>query len=178
MNKIFVIPTSVNVDIKKMLISLAGPEGNLSLEIPKFISISLESEKLSITAISGVISSKKTLAQFRTFCSHFKNALKGITIGHIRQLKLVGVGYRAENSGNPDLTLRLGYSKPILIKKESNVAIDVVKPTVLQLRGSHLQKISQRASRIQQLRPPEPYKGKGIFLKGEVIKRKEGKKIN
>jgi len=175
MSKTFSLPLGVNSDVDRLAITLTGPKGKLCLEIPSFIQIESELNKLYV---SNSDKGKKSRTKFGTFCTNLKNVLKGISNGHSVQLNLVGVGYRAESTRVGEVTLKLGYSKPILMKQDPKVDIDLMKPTILQVKGCNIQKVAQKAAIIRRLRYPEPYKGKGILIKGETILRKEGKKLS
>ena len=173
------VPKSVNVTINDLIISCEGPLGTLNLEIPKSISLSQEKGNLVLSQIKSIrLSSKKSKAIFNTFCSTINNTFKGICTGHSKQLNLVGVGYRIEDVGQDKFSLKLGYSNPIILENDSDATISVLKPTIIQVKGINKQKVSSKAAEIYNLRPPEPYKGKGVLYKGKSILRKEGKKLS
>ena len=175
MNKYLTIPPTVKVSLKEFYIEFQGPVGDIKLEIPNSILVSKEDGRLRIQT-SILTSSVKRI--FGTFTSHLNNCLKGVLIGHTKQLNLVGVGYRVEDSSKDSFSFKLGYSHKVLIEKDSKTSIEVLKPTVVQLKGVNKQEVYQKASKIRKLRMPEPYKGKGILYKNETILRKEGKKLN
>jgi len=178
MNKIFTLPTQVKTKVEKMAITFTGPRKESFFYVPPFILLEIKSNKLYVINLHKKRLIKKCSAKFGTFCNNLKNILKGISNGHSIQLNLVGVGYRAENTGPEEVTFKLGYSKPILMKQDSRAVVNILKPTILQIRGSDIQKVAQKVANIRKLRYPEPYKGKGILIKGEIISRKEGKKLS
>lgn len=173
--KHFIVPENVEVDIQKLFLSCKGPLGNSLLEIPVSLSVDLQSSRLIVSAENN---NKKVKPLFGTFCSHLKNCLKGVHTGHSRQLDLVGVGYRIEPFEENEFSLKLGYSNKIVIQSNQDTEIQAVKPTIVQVKGTNIQKVTQKAADIRSLRRPEPYKGKGILYRNEVILRKEGKKLS
>lgn len=179
MTKILTIPESIDITLKEHAIFLRGNSKQLIMEIPQGISITLTSGRILISIGQGLKGSTKKQLKglLGTFCSNLKNNIKGIHTGFNKQLNLVGVGYRAEKTKEGHLSLKVGYSHPITIKEEGGVSFEVTKANVIQIKGSHLQSVTQKAADIRKYRPPEPYKGKGILFKKERILRKEGKKV-
>ncbi|KOS64952.1 50S ribosomal protein L6, partial [Staphylococcus aureus] len=102
------------------------------------------------------------------------NMVQGVSQGYVKVLELVGVGYRAQMQGK-DLILNVGYSHPVEIKAEENITFSVEKNTVVKVEGISKEQVGALASNIRSVRPPEPYKGKGIRYQGEYVRRKEGK---
>ncbi len=179
MIKNITIPKNVKITINDLIISCEGPLGTLNLEIPKSISLSSQENSLVLSQINSIrLSRKKNKAIFNTFCTNLNNSFKGVCIGHSKQLNLVGVGYRIEDIGNDKFSLKLGYSNPITLENDSDTTISALKPTIIQVKGINKQKVSSKAAEIYNLRPPEPYKGKGVLYKGKSILRKEGKKLS
>ena len=149
------------------------------MEFQSLFHFSLEKGNLVLSQTKSIrLSSKKSKAIFNTFCSTLNNTFKGICTGHSKQLNLVGVGYRIEDVGQDKFSLKLGYSNPITLENDSDATINVLKPTIIQVKGINKQKVSSKAAEIYNLRPPEPYKGKGVLYKGKSILRKEGKKLS
>ncbi|MBI1872174.1 50S ribosomal protein L6, partial [Candidatus Collierbacteria bacterium] len=169
-NKPIILPDSVKLEIAKGKLSFNGPKGNLEVIVPKQISVSQEENKLKFTRENDEKSVKALHGLVRSLA---QNAVIGITAGYSKDLELVGTGYRvASQAGN--LVLSLGFSHPITVKPVEGVTFAVEGNTKIKVTGIDKQLVGQVAANIRKLRPPEPYKGKGIRLIGEVIRRKPG----
>jgi len=192
------VPAGVTVSVSGQTIKAKGPKGELSLDLPEVITPKLEGSELSVTpradlmkAANEVIEAAKakgkrppTLAealdpnartQWGTARARASNLVDGVTKGYSKTLELVGVGYRAQMQGT-DLKLALGYSHDVIFKAPKGITIASAKPTEIVITGADKQAVGQAAAEIKKFRPPEPYKGKGIRLQGEYVRRKEGKK--
>lgn len=192
------VPAGVTVSVIGQTIKAKGPKGELSLDLPEVITPKLESGELSVMpradlmkAANDVIEAAKakgkrppTLAealdanartQWGTARARASNLVDGVTKGYSKTLELVGVGYRAQMQGT-DLKLALGYSHDVIFKAPKGITIASAKPTEIVISGADKQAVGQAAAEIKKFRPPEPYKGKGIRLQGEYVRRKEGKK--
>jgi len=192
------VPAGVTVSVSGQTIKAKGPKGELSLDLPEVITPKLESGELSVMpradlmkAANDVIEAAKakgkrppTLAealdanartQWGTARARASNLVDGVTKGYSKTLELVGVGYRAQMQGT-DLKLALGYSHDVIFKAPKGITIASAKPTEIVISGADKQAVGQAAAEIKKFRPPEPYKGKGIRLQGEYVRRKEGKK--
>jgi len=178
------IPEGCKIRSKSFELSVylycVGPKGQIELIIPEGLTVGIHSksgkqEKLNVNfdALSTVSSNKRTLG---TFAKLITNGLKGVLQNHRVQLNMIGVGYRV--AVKPSLlVLRLGYSHEIHIPfDQKTINIVAPKPNILILGGVSLDKIKRKAAEIRSWRPPEPYKGKGIFYKNEATRRKVGKK--
>lgn len=174
MSKIGKIPVlikeGVTVTLENGNIKIAGPKGNLSFEIPVGIKGEVVNGKV-------VVSQDKkndilTRALFGLTRSMIANMVTGVSTGFEKKLELSGVGYRAQAAGNT-LTLFVGFSHPVVIKDE-NVSF-AVEENVITVSGIDKTKVGDIASKVRSIRPPEPYKGKGIKYQGERIRRKAGK---
>lgn len=179
MTKILTIPESVSITLEKYALFLRGDSNQLIMEIPEGISVASDEGRILVSIKQGSKSSAKSPLKglLGTFCSNLRNNIKGIHTGFNRQLNLVGVGYRAEKTKEGQLTLKVGHSHPIIVEEENGVSFEVTKANVIQVNGSNLQRVTQKAADIRKYRLPEPYKGKGILFKKERILRKEGKKV-
>ena len=179
MTKILTIPESVSITLEKYALFLRGDSNQLIMEIPEGISVASDEGRILVSIKQGSKSSAKNPLKglLGTFCSNLRNNIKGIHTGFNRQLNLVGVGYRAEKTKEGQLALKVGYSHPIIVEEEDGVSFEVTKANVIQVNGSNLQRVTQKAADIRKYRLPEPYKGKGILFKKERILRKEGKKV-
>lgn len=177
--KIIDIPKAVEVEIlnsqDNLSLAFKGPLGNTSLNFPSGFSVEKDTEK-SILSIECSLSSPKRVKQLMgTYASLTRQKMKGVFQGFKKQLTLVGVGYRASVESNT-LTLRLGYSHEINIDFDDSLSILCPNQTTIFVMGIDLVKVTQKAAEIRSWRLPEPYKGKGIFYKGEIVRRKDGKK--
>lgn len=172
-------PSQITIDIIKIegntSITFEGTLGKVEMVLPNGFSIQKDSEKLELFLECCFPSSKVAKRLIGTISSLIKQKIEGVSQGFKKQLKLVGVGYRAKtHEGN--LELRLGYSHDINIPFDLDVDIICPNQTTIIVKGVDLVKVTQKAAEIRAWRLPEPYKGKGIFYKRESIRRKEGKK--
>jgi large subunit ribosomal protein L6 len=174
------IPSGVKISIEAFdrngsQLCVSGPKGSLTLQIPEGLQIVEEPEQ-NLLRVETQVNLKKVKAHIGSISKHVSRALKGVFQGFQVQLNLIGVGYRASVKENT-LVLRLGYSHEIEIPfDQENIDILVPKPNIILLKGSHYGSLKRLAADIRSWRLPEPYKGKGIFYKDEVIRRKVGKK--
>lgn len=175
MKRYITIPHNIEIIIHELFVTCVGPLGTMKLEIPSSLTLSIERNKIAIKAQSKAKQVKATLGTFRSL---LRNAVKGINTGHFEQLNLVGVGYRIEELDKNTFNFKLGFSNDIPVKNDVNTSINLLKPTIVQIKGPDKQVTFQQAAKLRSLRPPEPYKGKGILYKNEVILRKEGKKLS
>ncbi len=151
-------------------IKVSGPKGNLSFIIPEGVNVKIEEEKILVSQSQGNESAKALSGLVR---ANIANMVKGVTKGFEKKLELSGVGYRAQASGN-SLTLSVGFSHPVKIDADPTVTFGVDE-NIITVSGSDKALIGDIASKIRAVRPPEPYKGKGIKYQGEYIRRKVGK---
>lgn len=170
-NKPITLPDSVKLEIGKDKLTFAGPKGSLAVDLPKVITVSQEAGKIKVIRSNDEKSVKALHGLVRSLA---QNAVIGVTAGYSKDLELVGTGYRvALQDGN--LVLSLGFSHPITVKPVEGVIFAVEGNTKIKVAGIDKQLVGQVAANIRKLRPPEPYKGKGIRVVGEVIRRKPGK---
>ena len=168
--KPLVLPKGVSLSQKPGTMGLKGPKGELVRALPSGVSLKVEGDKL---VVSRADDSRENRARHGLVRAHLGNMLKGVTEGWSRELEINGVGYRAEVTGD-SITMALGYSHPVVFKLPKGVAAKVEKNR-LTLSGSDRDLLGQTAAKVRELRPPEPYKGKGVKYVEEVIKRKVGK---
>ena len=175
MSKIGKIPVDLNPSITVSMtgseITLNGPKGALSFKIPVGIKVEHKDNQLIIKQEKE--NDVKTKALFGLVRSIMANLAKGVSEGFEKKLELTGVGYRAQASGDT-ITLSVGYSHPVIIKGEKGVTF-AVEENVIKVMGIDKVLVGNTAARIRSVRPPEPYKGKGIKYVGERIRRKAGK---
>lgn len=165
------IPDKVQVNIEDNKLTAKGPLGELIVNLPDEIEHKLEDGVLSFSRKSEL---KKVKALHGLTRSLVDNAVIGVSKGFEKKLNIEGVGYRAEMKGNR-LLLALGYSHPILIIPDGNVEFQTPSANTIIIKGIDKQIVGMVAAKIRKLRPPEPYKGKGIRYEGEYIRRKAGK---
>ncbi|MDD9272100.1 50S ribosomal protein L6 [Paenibacillus sp. GCM10023248] len=165
------IPSGVNVTLDNTLITVKGPKGTLSRELHKDIKVSVLENEISVERPSD---NKLHRALHGTTRSVVANMVSGVTEGFAKSLDLVGVGYRANKSGDK-LVLNVGYSHPVEITPESGIEFEVPSNTKIIVKGIDKERVGAMAAKVRSVREPEPYKGKGIKYEGERILRKEGK---
>jgi large subunit ribosomal protein L6 len=168
--KPIVIPKGVSVTIDPAKIAVKGPKGTLSVDRNDHIDVAQEDGALVFKPKSESKAARAAYGLMRALCA---NLVRGVNEGFVRELEINGVGYRAEVKGDT-LTFQLGYSHPIDFKLPAGVSAKVEK-NLLTLSGIDKAVLGQTAAKIRGLRPPEPYKGKGIKYKEETILRKVGK---
>ncbi|WP_274653987.1 50S ribosomal protein L6 [Paenibacillus humicola] len=165
------IPGGVNIDLANSVITVKGPKGTLSREIHKDMKVVLAD---SIITIERPSDNKLHRSLHGTTRSVIANMVNGVTEGFAKSLELVGVGYRANKSGEK-VVLNVGYSHPVEIAPEKGIEFEVPSNTRIVVKGIDKELVGATAAKIRSVREPEPYKGKGIKYEGERILRKEGK---
>lgn len=165
------IESGVKVSWKAPLVEVSGKIGKLSREIPGGISIEIAGDKLNVVS-SGTSQTHKALHGLtRTL---IQNMVTGVSVGYSKDLELQGVGYRAQAKGTT-LSMQLGFSHPIEFELPTGVSASVEANTKITLKSADKDTLGVTAARLRKIRPPEPYKGKGIRFAGEVITLKQGK---
>ena len=165
------IPSGVSVSIGASEVTVKGPKGTLSLSIPAACTVAQDGATLNVTRAND---EKSVRAAHGTTRAHLNNMMKGVTTGFMKELDIVGVGYKAEVKGQ-SLTLTIGYSHLVNYPAPEGITIETPEPTKIKVSGIDRQKVGQVAAEIRAVRPPEPYKGKGIKYIDEHIERKAGK---
>jgi large subunit ribosomal protein L6 len=165
------IPAGVTITNEGNVYTVKGPKGELSREFHADITISIEG---NIVNISRPTDEKNHRALHGTTRAVLANMVEGVSTGFSRNLELVGVGYRAQKQGSK-LILNVGYSHPVEFEPEDGIEIEVPANTKITIKGIDKEKVGALASNVRSVRPPEPYKGKGIRYEGEIVRRKEGK---
>lgn len=169
--KILEIPQGVTLTNNSNVITVKGPKGELTREFHPEMTIKIEDNVLTVERPSD---NKEHRSLHGTTRALLGNMVEGVTKGYERGLELIGVGYRANKTGNK-LVLSVGYSHPVEIQPEEGIEIEVPSNTKIIVRGIDKERVGAVASNIRAVRPPEPYKGKGIRYEGEFVRRKEGK---
>jgi large subunit ribosomal protein L6 len=165
------LPQGVTATIASSAVTIKGTKGSLSLPLSEGVSVVQGDKKLEISF------SDPGLARTRAGATraHLANMVRGVTRGYEKKLELVGVGFRAQVQGK-NLNLTLGFSHPVNLAIPEGITIETPSQTEILVKGIDRQKVGQIAAEIRGVRPPEPYKGKGVRYAGEQISLKEGKK--
>jgi large subunit ribosomal protein L6 len=171
--KLITLPADVLVSETKGLISVKGPKGQLSFQLHPHVKFAQKDNQLFLSIVD--ITNKKDKALWGTNRQLVNNMVVGVSQGYVRQLEINGVGYKAEVKGN-SLTLYAGFSHPVNFVLPPEVTAKVEK-NLITLESINKEVLGETASRLRQVRKPEPYKGKGIKYLEEVIIRKAGKKV-
>ena len=167
-----IVPQGVTIDLKGQALKVKGKRGELSLVVHDDVEVSKDGDKLNFKPRSE---SRRARMQWGTARNLARNMVRGVSDGFTINLEINGVGYRAAADAKT-LNLQLGFSHDVKVPIPAGIQIKAVKPTEIEITGSDRQKVGQLAAEIRSLRPPEPYKGKGIKYSTETIRRKEGKK--
>ena len=164
------LPKGVELNIQAESISAKGPKGTLSIAKPAGVNLAVDNGQATFST-----DNVELIPLTGTLRAILANMVKGVSEGFERKLELVGVGYRASMQGK-DLNLALGFSHPVLLQAPAGITIATPTQTEIVVAGADKQAVGEFAAKIRAVRPPEPYKGKGVKYAGEVIIRKEAKK--
>jgi large subunit ribosomal protein L6 len=165
------IPSGVTVAVNGSTVTVKGPKGELTRTFNPKMVINIEDNVLTVTRPSE---SKEDRTIHGTTRALLANMIEGVSKGFEKSLELIGVGYRASKQGKK-LVLNVGYSHPVEIEPEEGLEIEVPANTKVVVKGIDKERVGALAANIRDVRPPEPYKGKGIRYEGEYVRRKEGK---
>lgn len=166
------VPAGVNIDIADASVKVKGPKGELSQHIlSDRVELKLEDGQLIVSRKAEDKPARSAHGLTRTLIN---NMIEGVTKGFRKSLELQGVGYRVNKTGN-DLNFSLGYSHPVVYKAPDGISFALEGTTKVHVDGIDKQRVGQVAAEIRDLRPPEPYKGKGVRYEGEVVRKKLGK---
>ncbi|HKL16863.1 MAG TPA: 50S ribosomal protein L6 [Patescibacteria group bacterium] len=166
------IPEKAEIKITKQEISVKGPKGELKLDLPRNVKVEKSEDFLNVSVKKPEVKQQRSL--WGTFARLISNMIHGVTEGFKKELEMVGVGYKANVKGDT-LVLSVGFSHDVSFKIPENIEI-TAKKTDITIEGIDKQRVNQIAAEIRSIRKPEPYKGKGIKYKDEIIQRKAGKK--
>lgn len=164
------MPEGVTVEISGQSVKITGPKGSLTRELARGVSAEVKDGMLLVSVKGKSISANSLHGTFRSILA---SNVKGVTEGWSKQLELVGTGFRAEVAGKT-LTLTVGYSHPVVLEAPEGIIFKVEK-TIITVEGINKELVGRVAAGLRAIRPPEPYKGKGIKYVDEVIRRKPGK---
>ena len=165
------IPSGVKVNMDGNTVTVSGPKGELSRSLPEEININIEGEIITVTSPSDSNQHRSFHGLTRSLLA---NMVEGVSKGFEKTLEIVGIGYRAEKTGN-NLTIRIGYSHPVEVVPLPGTALDVEGNNRIKVTGANKEIVGEMAANIRAIRPPDSYKGKGIRYAGEVVHLKPGK---
>ena len=167
------IASGVTATVKDRQIHVKGPKGELTMSVPTGIDVQVQGSQLTVTRQGD---DKQSKANHGTVRNLIANMLVGVTQGYSKDLEIQGVGFRANLQGRK-LVMSLGYSHPVEYEVPEGVKVNVTDGTAISVAGVDKQLVGQVSARIRAFCPPEPYKGKGVRLKGEYVRRKVGKTV-
>jgi len=170
--KQILIPEAVNVKIDGREVAINGPKGSIIQQIPEEI---LVTEKDNQILVSPRRENKKSRQLWGLIRALLQNHVQGVSVGFEKKLEMVGVGYKAVLSDPKTIKIEAGFSHPVIMTVPEGLTAAIEK-NVIAIAGFDKQKVGEFAAKIRDIRPPEPYKGKGIRYQGEKVRRKEGKK--
>jgi len=166
------ITSEITVKLNNQKITIQGPKGKLEHSLPNLIDIEQNKEFLIVKTKNNSKTAKELHGLSRTIIN---NMVIGVSKGFCKELKIQGVGYRAQIDKNNNLILNVGYSHPVNIKTPLGIKIEVSNNTNLKIQGIDKEIVGQITAQIRSIRPPEPYKGKGIRYHNEIVRKKVGK---
>ena len=166
------IPAGVTVTLSGQTVTVKGPKGQLAWTVADEVQVTQDGSQLNLAVREDTQRARGMWGLSRTLVS---NMVEGVTKGYEETLELVGVGYRASMKGQ-SLSMQLGFSHDVDIKPPAGITFVVPKQTEIRISGIDKQAVGEIAAQIRRIRPPEPYKGKGVRYSGEKVRRKEGKK--
>jgi large subunit ribosomal protein L6 len=159
------VPSGVDVSIAGRTVTVKGPKGTLTRELPEGVTVARESDTLVVTRDN----------EERDVRTLMNNMVIGVTDGFVKELDIIGVGYRAEAQGPNKIKLALGFSHPVVVEAPEGVTFEVPAQTKIIVKGADKEVVGQVAANIREIRKPEPYKGKGVRYVDERVLRKAGK---
>ena len=167
------IPGGVAVDLSGSTVKVKGPKGSLAMEVRPEIDVAVEDGQVRVEP-NGSGSSRESRAFHGMTRALINNMVQGVSQGYTKSLEIIGVGWNAQMSGK-QLTLNIGFCHPVVMPVPDGLEVETPKPTSIVVSGIDKQAVGQFAAKIRVVRPPEPYKGKGIRYTGEYVRRKQGK---
>ena len=170
-NKVITIPAGVEVNINDNFATVKGPKGELKQQFDKDMTFNIEGNEITVVRPSD---SKRHRTVHGTTRAILANMIEGVSTGFKKELELIGVGYRAQMQGKK-LVLSVGYSHPVEFEEIEGIKLGVEGNTKVSIEGINKEVVGQYAAKVRAVRPPEPYKGKGIRYVGDYVRRKEGK---
>ncbi|MEW6101342.1 MAG: 50S ribosomal protein L6 [Candidatus Omnitrophota bacterium] len=169
--KPIIVPKEAKIEVKEGACIVEGPKGKLTLPLHYRISLEVKEGQVLVKRTSDTKLDKSLHGLHRAL---IVNMIKGVTEGYTKELEIIGVGFKAQVQGT-SLNMQLGFSHPVNFPVPAGIKIETPKPTQIVVRGIDKQLVGKVATEIRKIRPPEPYKGKGVRFAGEYIKKKVGK---
>jgi large subunit ribosomal protein L6 len=169
-----VVPASVKVAIEGSTIQVEGPKGKLSYSHRPEVAVAFDEAKKEI-AVTRKNDERRSRAFHGLTRSLVANMVEGVANGYTRKLEIVGVGYQAQLKKANTIALQVGYANQVVLEAPAGVTVTVPDPTHVTITGADKQAVGEFAAVVRKVRPPEPYKGKGIRYEGEAVRRKAGK---
>ncbi len=167
-----IVPSGVDVTIAGSSITVKGPKGLLARVLPAGVSVSKQDNTVVVTRDNDERDARARHGLVRTLVA---NMVVGVTEGYVKELDIIGVGFRAETQGPGKLKLALGFSHPVIVDAPAGITFEVPVQTRIIVKGADKEIVGQVAANIREIRKPEPYKGKGVRYLGEKVLRKAGK---
>lgn len=168
-----IVPKGVKISFDASKVQVEGPKGKLSMSLPSGVSLDQKEDKLMINRLNDLKQSKSNHGTTKRL---IMNMCEGVTVGHKKALEVQGVGFRVALQGKK-LVMNVGFSHPVEFDVPKEINVTSGKPTEIGLEGIDKELVGLVASQIRAVKPPEPYKGKGIRYVGEIVKRKQGKQV-
>ncbi|MDD3345123.1 MAG: 50S ribosomal protein L6 [Candidatus Omnitrophica bacterium] len=165
------IPKEVKIEVKDGVIFVEGPKGKLNLKLSDRIGVEIKEGQLFVSRVSDIKTDKSLHGLFRAL---ILNMVKGVVEEYVKELEIIGVGFKAAVNGNK-LNMSLGFSHPVNITIPPGIKVETPKPTQITMKSPDKELVGKLASEIRAIYPPEPYKGKGVRYLGEHVKKKVGK---
>lgn len=174
-NKEVKLPSGVTVEATANAVEVKGPKGNLSFPLFPEVQVEVEDGVVKVSR-TGAGSSKNASAFHGLVRAHINNMVIGVTEGYSKELEIHGTGWNAKPSGQ-GIEMQIGFCHTVICTPPEGVSVECVNPTTIKVSGIDKQAVGQFAANIRRVRPPEPYKGKGIRYVGEYVRRKAGKSL-
>lgn len=165
------VPSDVTVSVSGQAVSVKGPKGELKLDVHPNMSVAVDGDQVVVTRPNDLRENRALHGLTRSL---IQNMVAGVVQPFVRRLTIVGVGYNASLAGNK-LSLQVGFANTVVLEVPSGVEVEVPAPTSVIVRSADKQAVGQFAANVRAVRPPEPYKGKGIRYENEQVRRKAGK---
>jgi len=169
--KLIVVPKEVKVEVKDNFVLVEGAKGKLSLVLSPRINLEIKDGQVKVSRVADTKMDRSLHGLYRAL---IVNMIKGVTEGYVKELEIIGVGFKAAVQGN-NLNMSLGFSHPVEFAIPAGIKVETPKPTQIVVRGIDKALVGKISTEIRAICPPEPYKGKGIRFAGEYVKKKVGK---
>ena len=169
--KAITIPAGVKIEVKDRIVFVEGPKGKASRKLSDRVNVEIADNKVKVTRVGNIATDRALHGLYRALIN---NMITGVTSGYTKELELIGVGFKAPMQGKK-LTMALGFSHPVVFDIPEGITCETPKPTNIVIKGIDNELVGEIASKIRDVYPPEPYKGKGVRYSGEYVRKKVGK---